>query len=424
MDAKRPRSIDGHVLLSIGILDQMLDEARRAETLPEAHSFVETAKQQMLAVIEGMHSDFSSGEDDFRLLADNAPVIIWRSGTDKLCDWFNKPWLDFTGRTLQQELGYGWTEGVHADDLERCVSTYVSAFDRRENFCMEYRLRRHDGVYRWIIDNGQPFFSRAGEFRGYFGSGIDIDDRKRAEAEMELIARLMRVSVLGELSGAIAHEINQPLTAILSNADEAQEMLAGGSPHLGEVEKILRDIGQEATRAGEVIRRLRRLMTRGERRSDPIDVNALVRSTLAMLRSELLDRRIRVEVAQADRLPVTIGDPVQLQQVLVNLMMNAMEAMNAMPHARRRIEVASRPTATNLIEVEIADHGPGIAPDARGRLFQPFFTTKEHGLGLGLTISSQIVSSHGGKLNISNIPGGGAAAVVSLPAHHFERAAQ
>src|SRR3712207_1756569 len=109
----------------------------------------------------------------FRELADNAPVMIWRAGPDKLCDFFNKPWLDFTGRTLEQEIGNGWTEGVHPDDLDRCLSTYVEAFDARREFSMDYRLRRHDGEYRWVLDNGRPFYRAGNEFAGYFGSCID-----------------------------------------------------------------------------------------------------------------------------------------------------------------------------------------------------------------------------------------------------------
>jgi len=384
----------------------------------------------MEAAMDGSGHNFpdsSSGEEDFRLLADNAPVMIWRSGPDKLCDWFNKPWVDFTGRTLEQELGTGWTQGVHKVDLDRCIETYAFAFDRREDFSMEYRLRRHDGVYRWILDNGRPFFSRSGEFRGYFGSGIDIDDRKVAEAEAELqgreIAHLMRLSVLGELSGAIAHEINQPLGAILSNAEAARQVLAKSTPDLGMVSEILGDIVQDGIRAGEVIRRLRGLLRRGERKSDPVDMNALLESTLRMLRSELLDRRVRVGVTVADHLPTVVGDPVQLQQVLLNLLMNAMEAMNSTPDARRLIEVTTRLTAAGGIEVEIADRGPGIASEERESLFQPFFTTKEHGLGLGLSICLTIVSSHGGKLSISNISSGGAAAVLSLPPHKIMGAA-
>jgi PAS domain S-box-containing protein len=363
--------------------------------------------------------DGSRGEENFQLLADNAPVMIWRSSLDKLCDWFNKPWLDFTGRTLEQELGNGWTQGVHGDDFNRCIEIYTSAFDRREDFSMEYRLRRHDGAYRWILDNGRPFYSRSGEFRGYFGSAIDIDERKQAEAALEAqrreLARLMRVSVLGELSGAVAHEVNQPLAAILSNADAAREMLAHSVPDIGMVKEILLDIVLEGLRAGEAVRRLRLLLKRGERRSDQVEMSALVRTTLGLLHSELDDRRIRIDTALADDLPAAIGDPLQLQQVLFNLLMNAIEAVGAMPEARRVIEVTTRISADGSIEVKIADRGPGLASDAREKLFQAFYTTKEHGLGLGLAISFAIVSSHGGKLDIFNIAGGGAA-VLSLPA--------
>ena len=118
------------------------------------------------------------GERFFRELADNAPVMVWRSGPDKLCDWFNKPWLDFVGRTMEQELGNGWAEGVHPDDYERCLKVYVSAFDARQPFSMMYRLRRADGAYREILDNGAPFY-RAGLFAGYFGSCIDVSEQRR-----------------------------------------------------------------------------------------------------------------------------------------------------------------------------------------------------------------------------------------------------
>jgi len=208
-----------------------------------------------------------------------------------------------------------------------------------------------------------------------------------------------------------------------SNAEAARQVLAKSTPDLGMVSEILGDIVQDGIQAGEVIRRLRGLLRRGERKSDPVDMNALLESTLRMLRSELLDRRVRVGVTVADHLPTVVGDPVQLQQLLLNLLMNAMEAMNSTPDARRLIEVTTRLTAAGGIEVEIADRGPGIASEERESLFQPFFTTKEHGLGLGLSICLTIVSSHGGKLSISNISSGGAAAVLSLPPHKIIGAA-
>src|SRR5690606_30749177 len=120
-------------------------------------------------------------EQHFRLLADNAPVMIWRAGPDKLCDYFNRPWLDFTGRSMEQEIGTGWTEGVHPDDRERCIVTFAAALEARQAVSLDYRLRRHDGVYRWVLGNGRPYRDAAGTFAGYFGTCIDVTDLKEAE---------------------------------------------------------------------------------------------------------------------------------------------------------------------------------------------------------------------------------------------------
>jgi two-component system, sensor histidine kinase PdtaS len=123
-------------------------------------------------------------ESEFKILADNAPVMIWRAGVDMLCDWFNKPWLDFTGRSMAEELGNGWTDGVHPEDYDRCLEIYTGAFAKREEFSMEYRLRRHDGEYRWLLDNGRPYW-RGGEFAGYFGSCVDVDRHRRTALRLE-----------------------------------------------------------------------------------------------------------------------------------------------------------------------------------------------------------------------------------------------
>lgn len=143
------------------------------------------------------------GEREFRELADNAPVMIWRSRPDKLCDWFNKPWQDFAGKSLEQLFGYGWAEDVHPDDYDRCVETYVTAFDTRQPFTMPYRLRRHDGVYRWLLDNGAPFY-RNGEFAGYFGSCIDITEQRELQEHQRVL--------LAELN----HRVKNNLQLILS----------------------------------------------------------------------------------------------------------------------------------------------------------------------------------------------------------------
>ena len=252
-------------------------------------------------------------------------------------------------------------------------------------------------------------------------SYVLLQSRRRREAEAEAVLRrrevehLTRVSVLGELSGSIAHEINQPLTAILSNAQAALHLLAQKAPDLAEVRDALEDIVHEDNRAGEVIRRLRNLLKKGERTAESVKLNDLINSTVGLLNSELIRRDINVKLELADNLPVTSGDPIQLQQVLLNLVMNAMDAMGKTPIAERSIVISTRGKPTASVDVLVKDRGHGIPALANGHLFEPFYTTKEHGLGLGLTICSTIIQAHGGKLTLVNDQNGGAIAGFSLP---------
>ncbi len=290
----------------------------------------------------------------------------------------------------------------------------------------EFRLADGAGGKRWLSATGHCIPSERGRLMA--GTVIDVTERKVAQVEAEQqrqqLIHLTRVAVLGELSGALAHELNQPLTAILSNAQTAQRLLARAASDPAELQEILADIVQDDHRAGAVLSKLRTLIRKEEIRYAEMDLNQIVDEVLNLVHSDLIERRIHVETDLPDGLPPVRGDRVQIQQVLINLVRNACDAMSVEPGKLQggqthRLTLATSRHGNDGLAVTVADNGGGVPKDLRDRLFEPFVTTKSQGLGLGLTISRSILSAHGGKIWCENNPAGGAVFGFTLPL--FER---
>src|SRR5436190_16393006 len=484
--------------------------------------------------------ELRESEARFRTVADSAPVLIWMSGPDKLCTFFNKGWLDFTGRTLEQELGKGWTEGVHADDLDQCLEVYGNSFNARQPFTMEYRLRRNDGEYRWLLDNGTPRFASDGAFLGYIGSCIGITERKLAEEKFRLVidaapnamimvdsagvisfanapaatvfgyslseligrpietliperfrdrhvgyrkgflsqpssramgagrdlfgrrkdgsefpvevglnpihtteglfvlasviditarkqaeleherqnielVRVGRVAVMGELAASLAHEVNNPIGAIVANASAGERLLAAGKIGTEEMAELLADIVADGRRAGEIVQGIRTMVRKGKARRSLVQINDTIDSLLRIVRAEALGRNVTVTTEVDSDAGQVWGDPVQLLQVLLNLAMNALEAMTALPSNALCLVIRADRNENGDVLVSVRDSGPGFPSGLAEQLFEPFFSTKAEGTGMGLAIARGIIEAHGGTISAENFDGGGACFTVRLP---------
>ena len=359
-------------------------------------------------------------EERFRLVADTAPMLIWMSGPEKLCTYFNKAWLDFTGRSIEAELGNGWAEGVHSEDLDRCLEIYHQAFDRREAFRMEYRLRRNDGEYRWIVDIGVPRFRLDGSLAGYIGSCADVTERKRAESDriimLEEIAHLNRAASMGQMAASIAHELAQPLAAILSNAQAAARFASRPEPDLDEIRGALADITEDDQRARAFVQNMRAMFQKQTITRAPLELNAMARDVSRLVRHDALRRDIQIRVNTSSDAVQVLGDAIAVQQVLLNLVNNGMDAMKDLPQGQRYLTLTALvPSDSGYGTILVEDNGCGVPEENKSKLFTPFFTTKADGLGMGLSICRSLIESLGGRIALVDSHHAGAVFQVDLP---------
>ncbi|HEY9724939.1 MAG TPA: PAS domain S-box protein [Chroococcales cyanobacterium] len=365
-------------------------------------------------------------EERFRHMADTAPVLIWMSGTDKLCNYFNQPWLDFTGRTMEQELGNGWAEGVHPDDLPYCLDTYVNAFEARRDFQREYRLRRCDGEYRWVFGTGIPRFTPEGSFLGYIGSCIDISDRYQAEAEIRQLNESLEQRVkqrtaelefanreLESFSYSVSHDLRAPLRHISGFVNLLQKRATSSLDETSQ--RYLNIITQSTKQAEKLVDDLLAFSRMGRTQMcyKTIDMLQLVKEVQRDLEQETKGRTIHWQVGE---LPSVQGDPSLLRQVLRNLMENAVKYTAKRVEAE--IEIGSRESDRDVVFF-VRDNGVGFDMRYAHKLFGVFQRLHSpqdfEGTGIGLANVQRVIQRHGGKTWAEGVVDGGATFYLSLP---------
>jgi PAS domain S-box-containing protein len=466
--------------------------------------------------------DRKEAEGRLRLVVDTTPAMLHSGRPDGYLDFFNKRWLEYVGLSLDDMCGWNWTRVIHPDDVEEDVGKWRSSLATGQPFEAEARVRRADGEYRWMLHRKVPARDEQGKIIKWYGSNVDIEDRKRAEDELrkqkevfqkifedipvmiafigadghielanpewertlgwtleeirkqnidiyaelfpdpqyrqivldvvaastgewtdlkvrvrdgrvidvaadlvhlsdgsrlgigkditewrrtqaalqeaqENLARVTRVLAMGELAAAIAHEVNQPLAAIVTNANFCLRELAGGAQKLGRLREAIAEIVNDGTRASAVISRIRALLMKGAPDRTKLDINEVIQEVTRLLRHELTRNRVSLRTDLAPDLPYVLGDRVQLQQVMLNLIMNGIDAMSMITERPRELLIKSAKHSDGVL-IQVQDSGPGIDPGQADRIFEPFFTDKPEGIGMGLSISRSIIESHGGRL--------------------------
>ena len=373
------------------------------------------------AEIENRRSEAELRESEARLLlaAESAHLGIWVRDFSRNDIWATDSWRVLFGFAKSEPLDLNhFLDRLHPDDREMVQRTLATAVEGDGRYEVEYRVVLPGGI-RWITSRGRVQFGGAGTPILERGVSLDVTERRKTEREAQLlrqeVAHVGRVSMMGQLASALAHEINQPLGAILRNAEAAELFMQSASPDLDEVRAILADIVKNDQRAGGVIDRMRALLKRHELEVIRLDVGAVIADVVTLTRADAVSRHVKLEVDIADALQPVQGDRVHLQQVLLNLVLNGMDAVNGANQGDRRVTVTARPGGPRVVEVAVRDTGPGIPAEILATVFDPFFSTKPNGMGMGLAISRTIVEAHGGQLWAENNHGGGATLRFTLP---------
>lgn len=354
---------------------------------------------------------------DFQLVVDSIPVPVAVTSPSGEVEALNRRTLDYFGKTLEELKGWQASDVVHPDDLASTIDKQLDAHQKGDTYNIELRHRRADGVYRWFNVLGLPLRDGEGRILRWFHLLTDIEDRKRAEealqAAQDKLARSSQAVSLAKLSASIAHEINQPLAAVMTNAQACQNWLGATPPNVQRAMVSVERIIRSADSVAEVIERIRALFTQCPRIREKHSINQVISEVCRLISGEAGVRRIRIRAILDEAVPPTPIDKIQLQQVMVNLLRNAMDASELADGDTRFLDIQSRWDGEDKVLVLVRDYGPGLTETEK--IFEPFFTTKKDGMGMGLSICRSIVEAHGGTLWAANTGKGGAMFSFTLP---------
>ena len=414
-------------LLSIYLLfERKRLNAARKEQMRLTGMLVEAQEQERVRAASELHElqviqeGLRESEKRMRLAVEVADFGISIRYLPRNEVWATNKWRAIFGFEPEERLDFDTIlQRIHSEDRDTVRTVLKQSVEGDGIYEITYRLVLPTGEVRWIASHGRTEFDGAGNPNLVRGLSLDITARKQAEDEKQLlqqeIAHAGRVSLMGQLASALAHEINQPLGAILRNAEAAELFLQNPSPDLDEIREIVADIRKDDQRAGDVIDRMRGLLKRHDLATRSLDVRELISNAITLVQFEAAARQIRLEVVMADDLPPVRGDAVHLQQVLLNLITNGMDALDETKHENQQIRVTASLNGQQTVEIAVSDTGDGIPNDKFAHIFDPFFTTKANGMGMGLSISCTIIEAHNGRLWAENNKDGGASFRFTLP---------
>ena len=400
---------------------------RRPPTEKDELDDVVAAFETMRRTLERAYETVRESEQRLRDYAETASDWFWATGPTHEFTYLSEQVRAF-GVDPQTLLGeHRWDVAADLATEPEKWREHIAVLERREPFRdFVYQGRRPDGTVNVVSVSGKPVFDAEGRFVGYRGVARDLTERRRAEEMLRdreqrirdtqaELARVTRVTTLGELAASIAHEINQPLAAIVADGNASLNWLAAPHPDLERVRDSLDAIIKDGHRAGDVIHRIRQLATKGEPQKTTVNVNGVIRDVMPLLRSELQRHRVTAQLDLTESIPRVIADPIQLQQVVINLVINAIEAMASIDDRSRALVIRSREHGDEVV-VSVRDAGVGIDPTTVDQLFAAFFSTKPGGMGMGLSISRSIIEAHGGRFWATPNADHGASFHFALPA--------